>query len=100
TFLTHHGLMDPVQAMRNMTWLERHHPPDQLAGYFGTGRRCIERILRACKLDFVQVDSVEEMTQHLQRRNPVLLMVGMSSGKLLGFDLPGGHWMVAYGCEG
>jgi hypothetical protein len=100
TFLTHHGLLDPMNASKNMAWLERHHPPDQFGGYFGTGRRCVERILRAVQFDIVEVNGVEEITAHLERRNPVLLMLGVSSGKFLGYDLPGGHWMVAYGCDG
>src|ERR1035438_7190389 len=51
TFLTHHGAMDPVQAAHNMAWLEKHHPPDQFAGWFGTGRRRVERIMRSFELD-------------------------------------------------
>jgi hypothetical protein len=27
-------------------------------------------------------------------------MLGVSAGKFLSFDLPGGHWMVAYGFDG
>src|SRR5262249_49906869 len=99
TFLTHHGAMDPVQAARNIAWLEKHYPPDQLAGWFGTGRRRIERIMRSFKLELTEVHGAAGIQQQLDRRNPVILMLGMSHGKFLRFDLPGGHWMVAYGCD-
>src|SRR5260370_35163660 len=45
TFLTHHGAMDPVQAALNFAWLEKHHAPDQLAGWCGTRRRRIEHLM-------------------------------------------------------
>ena len=99
TFLTHHGAMDPVQAANNMAWLEKHHPPDQFAGWFGTGRRRVERIMRSFHLDLIEVHGAEGIKQQLDRKNPVLLMLGMSHGKFLGFNLPGGHWMVAYGYD-
>ncbi len=99
TFLAHHGRMDALNAAGNMAWLEKHHPPDQVGGWFGTGRRQIERIMRAFHLDLMEVGGVDGIRRQLERDNPVLLMLGMSHGKLLGFDLPGGHWMVAYGCD-
>jgi hypothetical protein len=100
TFLTHHGRMDPVQAPRNMDWLEQHHPPDQFGGWFGTGRKCVERALGAFDVPAVEVAGVDAIREQLDRNNPVMLMVGLPSGKLWGFDLPGGHWMVAFGHEG
>jgi hypothetical protein len=100
TFLTHHGLMDPVAAADNMAWLEANHPPDQLAGWFGTGRRCVEHALKAHHLDAVEVAGEDEIKHQLDQKNPVLLMIGLSSYKILGVDLPGGHWMVAFGHEG
>jgi hypothetical protein len=99
TFLTHHRLMDPGRAVDNMAWLERRHPPDQLGGYFGTGRQCVERIMRAFDLDLIEVRGVRGIEQQLERNNPVIIMHGMTHGKWLGINLPGGHWMVAYGCD-
>ncbi|MBI1831247.1 MAG: hypothetical protein HYR84_07355 [Planctomycetes bacterium] len=99
TFLTHHGAMDPVQAVHNMAWLESHHPPDQLFGWWGTGRRCIERIMDYFQLDLIEVHGIDELRRELECNNPVLLMLGMPHGQLLGFDLPGGHWMAAFGCD-
>jgi Peptidase_C39 like family len=99
TFLTHHGAMDPAQATSNMACLEKHHPPDQLLGWLGTGRRRIERIMRSFNLDLVEVNGIAEIRRQLDRKNPVLLMLGIPHGKYLGFNLPGGHWMVAYGYD-
>ena len=99
TFLTHHGAMDPVQAALNMALLEKEHPPDQFAGWFGTGRRRVERIMRSFHIDLIEVQGVEGIQRHLDQKNPVILMLGMSGGKFLGFNLPGGHWMVAYGYD-
>jgi hypothetical protein len=96
TFLTHHGAMDPVQAGNNMAWLERHHPPDQLGGWFGTGRRRVERIIHAFQMDLVEVPGIDVLRDQLDRNNPVLLMLGVPH-RFLGVNLPGGHWMVAFG---
>lgn len=100
TFLTHHGKMDPVQAPTNMAWLEEHFPPDQLGGWFGTGRKPVERAVQSFGLDLVEVIGIDGIREQLDRANPVVLMLGIPSGKFLGFNLPGGHWMVAYGYEG
>jgi hypothetical protein len=99
TFLTYHRAVDPVPAAHIMSWLEKHHPPDQLAGWFGTGRRRVERIMRSFNLDLCEVHGTDGIQQQLARHNPVMLMLGTSQGKWLGFNLPGGHWMVAYGCD-
>ena len=99
TFLTHHGAMDPVQAAHNMAWLEQYHPPDQLGGWFGTGRRRIERIMRAFDLDLIEVVGINGIRAQLDRKNPVLLRLGMTQ-RFHGVNLPGGHWMVAFGHDG
>jgi hypothetical protein len=100
TFLTHHGRMDPVAAADNMAWLEAHHPPDQFGGWFGTGRRRVERALHAFQLEALELAGEEEIKRQLDQKYPVLLMIGCPSYRLLGIDLPGGHWMVAFGHEG
>jgi hypothetical protein len=99
TFLSHHGAMNPVEAARNMAWLEKHYPPDQFAGWLGTGRGRIESILRAFHIDYIEVNGQAEIARQLEQNNPVLLMVGMPSAHWLGVDWPGGHWMVAFGHE-
>lgn len=100
TFLTHYGKMDSLRAAGNMAWLEQHFPPDQFAGWCGTGRRQIERSLRAFGIEPMEVRGSAGIQDQLERGNPVLVMLGMSRGRLLGVDLPGGHWMVAFGHDG
>jgi hypothetical protein len=99
SFLTHHGFMDPLRADRNMAWLERYHPPDQLAGWFGTGRHRVERILRTFHLEWTEVVGESALRHELDAGNPVILMIGISSCRRFGFDMPGGHWMLAYGYD-
>lgn len=100
TFLTHHGRMDPVQAARNIAWLERHHGPDQFGGWLGTGRKRMERIIRSFDIDLTEVRGIAGIRAELDRNNPVLVMLGTTLTTFLGFNIPGGHWMVAYGYEG
>lgn len=99
TLLTHHGRMNPLKAAANMAWLERHYPPDQFGGWFGTGRQRLEGMLRAGGINAVDVIGINRIRAQLARNNPVILMLGLSFGRLLGIDLPGGHWMVAYGYD-
>ena len=98
--ITHHGKMDPVHAARNMALLEAQHPPDQFGGWFGTGRRRVERIVRSFGLDMIPVAGREAILRQIEQRNPVIMMLGMGGRKLLGVNLPSGHWMVAYGYDG
>lgn len=99
TFLTHHGALDPVNHQQNMEAVEANHGPDQLWGWFGTGRRRVERALAAFNVHVMPVEGEDAIRSHLEKKNPVLLMVGLPSYRLLGINLPGGHWMVAYGYE-
>jgi hypothetical protein len=102
TYLTHLGkvVADIAQANRIMTTLERRHPPDQLGGLFGTGRRRVERICRAFGVHVREIRGEQALRDNLTQRRPVIVMLGMSPGQLWNrFDLPGGHWMVAYGFD-
>jgi hypothetical protein len=102
TFLTHHGklsLADGADA-RIMADLERDHPPDQFFGLFGTGRRQVERICQQYEQPLQEIGGEENLRRSLGRRQPVIVMLGVSAGRLFNrFDLPGGHWMVAFGCD-
>ncbi len=103
TLLTHHRKLeaDPQRSLEIMRRLEREFPPDQMRGYFGTGRRQVERILRAFELSPAEVAGEEGLRQRLAAGAPVIVMLGASQGRVLPFvDLPGGHWMVAYGFDG
>src|SRR5262245_39829466 len=83
TFLTHHGVLDPVRAANNMAWLEQHYPPDQFGGWFGTGRRRIERAIQAFHLDLAEVEGIDGIRRELDRNNPVIIMLG-TSHRMLG----------------
>ncbi len=103
TYLTHLGRFTPdmAEARRVMSILERAHPPDQIGGLFGTGRRRVERILRNFGIRLEEAKSEESLRTHLANDRPVIVMLAMSAGRLWNrFDLPGGHWMVAYGFDG
>jgi hypothetical protein len=101
TLLTQYGKLggsDNPAAV--MSALEREHPPDQLFGLFGTGRRRVERICRANGLPLRQIEGEEVLRRCLREQMPVVVMLGVSAGRLWGrIDLPGGHWMVAFGCD-
>ena len=99
TYLTHLGAFaaDVATAADVMQRIEAEHPPDQVSGYFGTSRRRVERIARSFGFDIDEVNGRDELCAALSQQRPVIVMLGVSAGSLLGFDLPGGHWMVAYG---
>ncbi|MBI3412262.1 MAG: hypothetical protein HY040_28355 [Planctomycetes bacterium] len=111
TFLTHYGKIfkpdvpsakgtranTPTAAM---SFLETRFPPDQIGGLFGTSRRRVIQICKAFGLGVRDIRGEGAVVASLNRRKPVIVMLGVSAGKFLGYDLPGGHWMVAYACDG
>ena len=101
TFLTHHGrlLADAAHASRVMAALERCHPPNVLGGLFGTSRRRVARICAAFGVPLRAVCGEAALRASLVRREPVIVMLGVSAGRWWRFELPGGHWMVAYACD-
>jgi hypothetical protein len=101
TFLTHYGRLpaDTAEAHRIMATLERCHPPNVLGGVFGTSRRRVARICSAFGVRVREVPGEAALRASLVRREPVIVMLGVSAGRLWRFDLPGGHWMVAYACD-
>ena len=101
TMLTHEGVLQPSveSAMQVMRAVENAHPPDNLFGWLGTSRRCVKRICKAHRVDLVAIDGEQALRRELDRGNPVIVMLAVAGGKFLGFDLPGGHWMVAYGYD-
>ncbi len=101
TLLCHLGQFpaEVPQARDVMDWIETYHPPDNLAGYFGSSRR---RVIRICKAKGVRLQVItgeEALRKELDQGRPVILMLGTVAGKLWKFDLPGGHWVVAYGYD-
>jgi hypothetical protein len=101
TLLTHHGLLEPIpaRAVGQMHRLEQEHPPDNLGGVFGTSRKRVERICAAFGLPLREVAGEAALRGELDAGNPVVVMVGVPAGRVWGVDLPGGHWMVAYGYD-
>ena len=101
TLLTHRGCVKVSQetACRAMGAIESAYPPDNLGGWFGTSRR---RVTQICKAHGVRVEPIAgeaALRAQLDQCRPVIVMLGVSGGKLFGYDLPGGHWMVAYGYD-
>lgn len=83
-----------------MNTLEKSFPPDQFFGLFGTGRTQVERICQRHGLRLHEIRGEDQLRAYLSRRRPVIVMLGVSAGRLWNrFDLPGGHWMVAYACD-
>lgn len=102
TLLHHLGLLGPSKdgVDAGLRPLESAHPPDLLGGWCGTGRRRIERALRAYGLTSVEVRGADALRRSLAAARPVLLMLGFPvlawRGRTL---LPGGHWMLAWGYD-
>jgi hypothetical protein len=98
TFLTQHGRLpaDAARARGVMAALEHCHPPNVLRGVFGTSRGCVARICAAFGVPLRAVCGEAALRASLVRREPVIVMLGVSAGRWWRFDLPGGHWMVAY----
>lgn len=101
TLLTHYGALVPAadEPTSVLQHIEKVFPPDNLGGYFGTSRRRVTRICKAHGLRLKEVRGEEALRFMLAQRRPVIVMLGVSAGRFLGFDLPGGHWMVAYGFD-
>jgi hypothetical protein len=103
TFLTFHGKLPPLEerAKEVMAAIESAHPPDNFGGRFGTSRRQVIHICRDHGLRVTEIAGEEELRAQLAQSRPVIVMLGVSGGRFLNlFDLPNGHWMVAYGFDG
>jgi hypothetical protein len=102
TFLTQYGKLQGSEQSAGdiMTMLERDYPPDQFFGFLGTGRGQVERICRVYRQPVREIEGENDLKVCLRRQQPVIVMLGVSAGRLLGhIDLPGGHWMVAFGYD-
>ena len=100
TMVTHHQLSPLKADLALMAELERDFPPDIFGGHFGTSRTRVRHILRAygCRLEVIASEAA--LRARLDLGRPVVVMLAVSQGKLFNrFDLPGGHWMVAYGYD-
>jgi hypothetical protein len=97
TFLTHYHFIPPrSEAMQS---IEHASPPDNFGGYLGTSRRCVEHICRSHGLLIEGVVGENELRWHIGSNRPVIVMLGVSGPKFLRWQLPAGHWMVAYGFD-
>jgi hypothetical protein len=101
TLLAHHGALPLPEenACALMCAVESAFPPDQLGGWFGSSRRRVTQICKAHGVRLQEVRGEDRLRGELSSGNPVALMLGVSAGQLWGWDLPGGHWMVAYGFD-
>ena len=102
TFLTYCGKFSPASGEPGqfMAAIESIDPPDNLGGAFGTSRRRVARICRRHGIRLHEIAGETTMRQKLAEGRPVIVMLGVSAGRLFNrIDLPGGHWMVAYGFD-
>jgi hypothetical protein len=101
TLLAHYGILSPREDHEAsiLCVIENVFPPDQLGGWLGSSRRRVTKICNSHGLRMKEIRGEEGLRAELSSGNPVAVMLGVSGGKLLGWDLPGGHWMVAYGFD-
>jgi len=102
TFLTFYGKVPPLaeRAKEVMAAIEHDHPPDNFGGRFGTSRRQVIHICRDQGLRVTEIVGEEALREQLARQRPVIVMLGISGGRFLKFfDVPNGHWVVAYGFD-
>lgn len=98
TLLTYHRKLpaDEEHAHEIMADIERAHPPDNVGGLFGTSRRRVTRICRSFDLTLRPIEGADELRTQLDYQNPVAVMLGIPGGHIWKYELPAGHWMVAY----
>lgn len=102
TFLTFYGklLLAKDEPGQIMGAIESADPPDNLGGAFGTSRRRVTRICRRHGIRLREITGETALREELSRSHPVIVMLGVCGGRLFNrFELPGGHWMVAYGFD-
>lgn len=100
TLLTHHGILScDDDAATILQLVERHFPPDQLGGWFGSSRRRVASICKAHDLPLKEIRGEDSLRAELSAGNPALVMLGVSAGRFWKWNVPGGHWMVAYGFD-
>lgn len=98
SLLRHYGRLEAVAEA--MQAIERVFPPDNLGGWLGTSRSRVEEICRAAGIPLQETRGEEAIRENLSRLRPVIVMLGLPGRvRLLGFPLPVGHWMVAYGFD-
>jgi hypothetical protein len=103
TLLAFYGKVSPATQSPSqiVTNLEKGHPPDNLAGIFGSSRRRITRIFRRRGVRIRVLVGEEDLRETVSQGQPVIVVIGVRAGTLFHrFDLPGGHWTVAYGFDG
>ncbi|MFO0967383.1 MAG: hypothetical protein U0793_17630 [Gemmataceae bacterium] len=93
------SLQVPLGARDLLACLERDHPPDNLGGWLGTSRRRVERALRSRGYRPHAIHGEERLRAALGAGLPVIITVQISVGRFWKFDIPSGHWMVAFGFD-
>lgn len=97
TLLTASGVFPAEASAQAIREIERRFPPDLAGGWFGSSRRRVMQICKAYGVPLREIRGEAELRERLSAGAPVALMLGVCPGTLLGWPLPGGHWMVAYG---
>jgi hypothetical protein len=102
TLLTHCEALsaaDAEAACALMAAVEEAHPPDNLGGWFGTSRRRVERICQGHGIELEEVHGEDALREALTAGRPVAVMAELPGPKVWKWQVPVGHWMVAYGYD-
>jgi hypothetical protein len=99
TLLTHCGISPCERAVAFMNQIERRFPPNIAGGWFGSSRRRVVSICKGHGLPLTCVRGELDLRAKLSGGDPVIVMLGVCGGRFWKWDLPGGHWMVAYGFD-
>jgi hypothetical protein len=99
TFCENASPGDAEAACALMSTIEEAHPPDNLFGWFGTSRRRVERICLSRGIELDEIEGEDQLRAALSAGRPVAMMVELPGKRILGWEAPAGHWMVAYGFD-
>jgi hypothetical protein len=98
TILSHFDAISG-DACSLMTAVEEAHPPDNLFGWLGTSRRRVERICEAYGVVLEEIYGEDAVRGALAENRPVAMMVQVPGPRVWRWQVPAGHWMVAYGFD-
>lgn len=90
---------DVESARPLMEPIESKFPPNIFFGWFGTSGGRVRSILNHFQYDYETIRTTAQLKQRLDQGLPVLLMLQVTGGKFWKWEIPGGHWVVAWGYD-